>query len=276
MNNIEKITDHLSLDIHLKELVLNKISIPVVDDYNFVKDYWYAHPPSLIPLFLGYGASYKGILHHFFTDRKNTFVEYYLEHGYISEIARNPKQFLTLLLLKMIIIEDELTDRIVDFSKNIGYNNLNEVDNFVLEYGDDPKDFDKLIFFDNNPPFKYLKDISKYDGDYPCSLNILNNLQLQNTSSFEVSNMEFLKPFKNIPQWLNPTNNKKDLFDNYLEEGSLKEAWFTLNSEGWLLKDVANALEIFKSKTDDHLFHLVADNWINGWQNSNAKSEDSY
>ena len=92
MNKITEIVDQLNLDINLKNLILDEISIPILDDYNSVNKYWYPHPPCLIPVFLGYGASYKGILHHFFSDRKDTFVEYYLEHGYISEIARNYNQ----------------------------------------------------------------------------------------------------------------------------------------------------------------------------------------
>ena len=234
MNNTEKIIDHLDLDINLKKLILNKISIPIVDDYNSVKSYWYPHPPCLIPLFLGYGASYKGVLHHFFSNRKDTFVEYYLEHGYISEIARNHNQLFTLLLLKMILIKDELTDEIVNFSNKINYTYLNEVDSFALEYGDDPKDFDKLIFFDKEMPFKNLREGSKYDGDYPSSLSALNNIQLQNSASFEISDMGLLKSVSNIPNWLNPMSSKKALFDQYIEENNLKEAWLTLNSKGWL------------------------------------------
>jgi len=276
-NNTELIINKLGLkNVNLKDLILNKISIPIVDDYNSTKDYWYPHPPCLIPLFLGYGASYKGIVHHFFCDRKSTFVEYYLEHGYISEIARNTEQFFTLLLLKMIIVKDEITDEIINFAEEIGYDKLNEIDEFAIEYGDDPKDFDKLIFFTNNLPFKNIKDINKYDGDFSSSLTIFNKAQLQNSSSFEISDRKLLKPIKDVPEWLSLDVNNKELFHQSIKENNLKKAWFTLNNKGWLLKDVANSLEVLKSIIKDELFHLMADNWINGWQNSNAKEGDSY
>ena len=70
--------------------------------------------------------------------------------------------------------------------------------------------------------------------------------------------------------------NNKELFHQSIKENNLKKAWFTLNNKGWLLKDVASSLDVLKGIIKDELFHLMADNWINGWQNSNAKEGDSY
>ncbi|UTC66999.1 MULTISPECIES: hypothetical protein [unclassified Treponema] len=49
-----------------------------------------------------------------------------------------------------------------------------------------------------------------------------------------------------------------------------------MNSKDWLLKDVAEALNLLKDKTDNELFHLIADNWIYGWEHSDCGEEEKY
>ncbi len=266
MKKIEQIIDKLGITGSLRKLILQEIQIPILDDYNPVNKYWYPHPPCLIPLFLGYGASYKGMIHHFFCDRKNTFIEYYLENGYISEIARNKEQLFTLLILKMITIKESLSDEIIDFCNKINYTKMNEVDEFSIKYGDNPKDFKNLVYYNENTPFIYVKDINDYDGDFPSSLTILNHKQINNSCEFEISNKELLNKIPDIPKWLRNEQNKKELFQQYISENKLKEAWLTLNSKGWLLKDVAESLEALKVKSNDTLLQLVADNWIDKWK----------
>jgi len=182
INNIDII------NTDLKKIINREVKIPYLDDYNDINDYWYPHPPCLIPLFLGYGASsYKGVINHFFCDRKNTFVEFYLEHGFITEIARNSEQWITLLVLKMIMIKEDVTKEIIDFCKKVNYTNYDKVDAFTMEYGDDPNEFEKLVFFNKNLPLKYINSISEYSGDFPSSLKAINNNQINNASIFEIA-----------------------------------------------------------------------------------------
>ena len=270
MGNIKAIIEKLNIGNSIKKLVNREVKIPdYFDDFNSLDSYWYPHPPCLIPIFLGYGASYKGVINHFFCTREVTYTEYFLEHGYISEIARTAEQFITLMVLRMIIVKDGLTDEIIDFCKKLNYNNYEDIDQFTVDYGDDPNDFSHLVFFDRKMPFKYLKDLTQYDGDFPSSLTILNNDDfIQNSCLFELAPIEKLSEIGNLPAWLNSNGNKKALFDQYLSNNDLKGAWFSLNSKGWLLKDVADALEKLKSKANNDLFNLVADNWIDGWKKS--------
>ncbi len=271
---LKKIIEISSFDKRIKTLSDLSGNIPYHDDYNNIHDYWYPHPPCLIPLFLGYGASYKGFLLHFFNDRDITFIEYNLENGYFYEIAKNTDQLITLLILNMIIIKDEVSDDIVKFSMQLDFENLKEVDHFSLEYGDNPKDFDKLVFFNKEMPSKYID--KGYSNDYPSTLTSINESILKNSCSFEIINKKSLNDINDIPKWLQPTSNKKELFNTFISNNQFKEAWLTLNSHEWKLIDVVEGLNILKTKTDNQLFHLVADNWISGWQNSDAKEEDCY
>jgi hypothetical protein len=270
----------LKLELPLQDLVTNKIKIPILSDYKPVNEYWYPHPPCLVPLFLGAGASYKGIVCHFFFERKKTFAEYYLENGYLTEYAMDFKQLATLLILSMVTIKEELTDEIIKFAEAIGYKEYEAVDRFSVDHGDDPAYFNELVYFKEALPLKYIKEISAYTGDFPSSINNINIKQIQkgNACSIELSNTakEYIGKAGAVFPWLDNGTDKKELFSGYIEKGQLKEAWLTLNANGWLLKDVNDCLEIFKTKTKDTLFHLVADYWIEGWKNSSAQDQDKY
>jgi len=270
MEYIDEIITRLNIDSRIQKLMNKEVKIPAyLDDFNSLSDYWYPHPPCLIPLFLGFGASYKGVINHFFCNRKNTYVEYFLEHGHISEIAINADQFITLMVLRMIITKDELTEEIISFCKQLDYKEYEEVEQFVFDYGDDPEEFNNLVFFEQSRPFKYLKSLNDYNGDFPSSIYILNNSEIiQKSSVFEIAVTEKLSELQDLPPWLKNNTDKKALFNEYISNNQLKEAWFSLNAKGWLLKDVADALEKLKVQAKDDLFNLVADNWINGWRRS--------
>ena len=275
MNIHNEILSNINIVNVLKEITNNNIKLPILDDYNSLEAYWYPHPPCLIPLFLGYGASYKGIVHHFFCNRKNTFIEYNLEFPYFYEIARNEKQLLTWMILSMIAIKNGVTDEIIQFCNETGYKELNAVDTFSIKYGDNPKEFDKLIYFRNELPSQYVDDITQYNGDYPSSMRGVNKTQISNACAYEVTT-EDLHNLDSIPLWLDEKENKKNLFEKYILKNQLKEAWFTLNSKGWLLTDVAEALCLLKTKSNDKLLHLIADNWISNWKKSDFKENTCY
>jgi hypothetical protein len=270
MDEINQNIDRIGIiDSSVKKLIKHEIKIPYLDHYNSLSDYWYPHPPCFIPLFLGYGASYKGLIHHFFCDRKDTFAEYSIENGFITEIARSSKQWITLIVLEMIMLKEGLNKDIINFCQQIVYSDYEAVDEFTLDYGDDPKEFKNLVHLQENTPSKYTLDVSEYNGDFPSTLSAINPAQIENGSIFEIAVPEKLGEINNLPLWLNNAEDKPTLFDDYLNKNMLKEAWFTLNSKGWKLKDVATALEGLVLKTDNELFHIVAKNWINQWKKSN-------
>jgi hypothetical protein len=278
MELTRKISKELNLDKALQKLVFKEIAIPYHDDYNSVDSYWYPHPPCIVPLFIGYGASYKGIINHFFINRKNTFIEYNLEYGSIVEKAMNFKQFSIYLLLPMIMSNEGINDEIIEFANQIEFKEYKELDEFSIRHGDNTDFFNDLVYFKDNLPLDIVKDVSKYKGDFPTSGNNINKLQIVNSCSFEISPAayEIIKNSKELPKWLDKETEKIKLFENYISSDQLKEAWLTLNSRGWLLTDVVKCLEILKSKTNDKLFSLVADNWIGGWKSSKSKKSDRY
>ncbi|MET4083682.1 hypothetical protein ABIB40_003654 [Pedobacter sp. UYP30] len=275
MQKLTAIYNELGVEKTLIDLSNQKIEIPYLDTYNNPDQYWYPHPPVLIPLFIGHGASYKGILCHFFSPRKRSYIEYELEWGFMLEFARNVDQIYAQMVLDMDMVAEGLDDKILKFCDDVKFKESGEVDIFADKYGNVISDYNKLIHLVENTPLTYLEDITSYTGNYPSSETVLNEKQVYNACSFEITNINFLRNIPNLPRWLITGNPQKDLFDELINNDDLKGAWLTLNSTGWLLKDVAKGLEKLKSKTDDNLFHLVADNWIIGWQNSSFP-EGSY
>jgi hypothetical protein len=261
------------IDYRIQKLINKEVKIPTyLDDFNSIKDYWYPHPPCLIPLFLGYGAAYKGLVKHFFCERKTTYVEYTLEHGYMAEIARNADQLITLMVLRMIITKDGLTNDIIDFCKQLDYHEYETVDQFTVDYGDDPKDFEHLPYFNISKPFKYLRNLAEYDGDYPSSIYILNTPDIvQNSSLYEIAVDDKIKDIGNLSPWLINNGDKNAMFYQYLEKNQFKEAWFTLNSKGWAAEDLAIALRELKNKSGNTELASVADHWIQRWEKSLQK-----
>ena len=268
MQHLREIFQRLNLNDKLFEMANGQIDIPYLDRFNQPDGYWYPHPPALVPVFLGYGASYYGILHHFFFDREKTFVEYSLERGYMLEYARNAEQFFAQMVLDMDMAADGLNDKILKFCEDIAFNEFKEVDDFADEYGDVMDDYDKLVHLTHDTPLSYVKSLDAYNGDYPASIKIFNTRQISNCCTFEVAESWYLDNIDDLPIWFKKEVPQEELFRSYLDNKDLKSAWLTLNSTGWKLKDVAEGLNILTRKTEDPLFHLIAANWVEGYLSS--------
>ena len=268
MQHLREIFKRLNLNDKLLELVNGNIDIPYLDRFNQPDGYWYPHPPGLIPVFLGYGASYYGLLHHFFFDREKTFVDYSLERGYMLEYARNANQFFTQMVLDMDMVAEGLNDRILKFCEDIAFKEFKQVDEFADEYGDAKDDFEKLVHLKSDTPLSYVKSLASYNGDYPASTKLFNAGQIFNCCTFEIAESWYLNNIDDLPEWFRKEIPQAELFESYLENNDLKSAWLTLNSSGWKLKDVAEGLKTLMTKTHDPLFHLIAVNWIEGFQSS--------
>jgi hypothetical protein len=270
---LEIILTRLNTDSRIVKLANRKTEIPYLDDYNDVNDYWYPHPPAFIPLFLGHGASYKGLVKHFFMEREVVFADYFLEWNYMLEKARNADQLFTLMILEMIMLEEGITDRIRMFANDVAYERLDELLAFAEAYGDDPAYFSRLPFFTENTPLMYADDLSQYTGDFPSTEKWINHSALQNAAGLEIS----AEPGTSMPvamPWLNAATDKLQLFNQFIEANALDKAWLTLNSRGWKMADVALSLQVLKRFSTDDLFHMVADLWLERWEVSGAKNAD--
>lgn len=272
MQHLQEIFRHLNLNDNLLKMVNGDIDIPYLDRFNNT-GYSYPHPPALVPIFLGHGAFYYGLLNHFFFKREKILVEYSLEWGYMLEYARNSDQFFAQVVLDMDMVAEGLNDKILKFCEDVEFKEFKQVDEFADSYGNITKDYNKLVHLINNTPLTYVQSLELYNGDYPSSERLFNPAQISNCCTFEIANVSYLDKIHNLPRWFKKEIPQNELFNIYLENNDLKSAWLTLNSTGWKLKDVVEGLSILITKTDDPLFHLVATNWIEGFQGSSAVND---
>ncbi|MFV0387735.1 MAG: hypothetical protein ACK5NT_03180 [Pyrinomonadaceae bacterium] len=116
-----------------------------------------------------------------------------------------------------------------------------------------------------------MDNLKNYKGDYPSSEKLFHSSVIDKACFLEIAKQEYLNDLDIIPEWLHKNAEKKPLFDRFVQEDNLSSVWLTLNSmnhKGMTLSQIAEGLETLKSKTDDSTYHLIADNWIEGWRNS--------
>lgn len=279
MKNLLAIFNSIGLDERIIKIFRKEILPP---DFEFrwepVDNFFYAFPPFFIPIFVDQGEpGYYGIVNHFFIERERTFAFLSLDAGYAWEEARTAEQYFADLILQMIVSEEQITSEIKNFTKEINYDptellwkflNSNKFNGSTLE------SYHNLEIFSKNLPFTYALEPNLYKGEFPSSRSGINFDNLGKACMFEINKNVDIKPFKSEYPWLNENIPKKILFENYFENNELDRAWLTLNSSGWLLEDVASSLEKLKTKTDEKLFHLVANNWIDGWKSSHLSKKD--
>ena len=234
-------------------------------------------PPSIIPLNdVSCIALNKHVLvKHWFVERDLNFTTVSGEDfKSYSETARYYETFIAKFFLDWLTIEDEISDKMQKFSDALAFEKLKEVYDFFDIYGDNPTKMKKLSSFSNITPIEYIDTLDNYTGSFASSTNgILNVDALSKSTSFEIDDSvkTMLNKLETIPEWLQENANQKYLFDKYLEKSELNKAWLTLNSHGWKLKDVADALEVLEvlaSKTVENGFDLLIENWLKNWKES--------
>lgn len=224
----------------------------------------YGFPPIMIPFWSSPDAMiYTGICKHWFSTRSLYFSRMHLNIEYrVDEIAKTVSQFSQYIIAQEIVFEDDLSKKISLFAKEIGVSNLKELNLLTLKSGDDPTALLNLSEFKQNAPLFCFKDSVGYQGDFPNEGMQLTENIMHNTCSLELDD-ELEKKFigsPNCPAWFK-AKNKKDLFYQYLSNEEYSNAWFTLNSHGWLFSDVKNALQALGRAVNDTKFHTLVNAW---------------
>ena len=224
----------------------------------------YGFPPAMIPIWSNPDAMiYTSYWKHWFTKRVPAFVKVFPQINFgVKEISRSFNQLYQYLIIQEICVEDELTDDVLKLSVKLGVNNIRELDNLTLDTGDDPVGLLELPEFQKDAPLFCYKDTTLYQGDFPHENMNLIESNLTQICSLEVKEAlnKKIQSLPNCPDWLKNTN-KEELFDKYLNNKEFSNAWFTLNSHGWLFKDTKKALQALGKAVDDSKFHALVEAW---------------
>jgi len=240
-------------------------------------------PPVVIPI-LDMTSSCldkQVIIKHWFVEREINYTYVYGENfKNYSEEARTFETFLTKFFLDWLIIEEEITFEMKIFAKELKFNELEAIYNFFDKYGDNPNEITRLKYFTkssgnnlNITPIEYVNNISTYTGDFSTSVKGLININgIEKATSFEIqdSTKRVVNKLSNLPLWLKNNANQKYLFDMYIENNELDNAWLTLNSSGWKLTDVEGCLEVLTQKNNKNGFDDMVENWMSNWKDSSC------
>lgn len=224
---------------------------------------WYGFPPALLPVWVdGSGPTYYGVWHHWSERRTLTFVKMHLDIGRrVFEIARTTEQFFAYAVLKGIVAEDGISQRIQNFARSVGINDLTALDAATVASGDNPIGFVKLPVFANSTPLESCSDLQYYDGKFPTRHKL--EVSASQSCTFEVP-PEILQTWPagvDRPEWLTG-GAKTQLFNRFLKARQFEMAWFTLNSSGWMFREAAESLATLASLTEDDYLRALAKTWV--------------
>ena len=180
----------------------------------------------------------------------------------VKEIARNFAQLAQYVVLEEITFAEDVNESITLFAENLGVTNLDALDQKSIEGGDEPKVLYDLPLFKDESPLVCFGEQSQYKGDFPHLGMALNSKSMTETCSLELTETlerEYVGT-DGCPEWFR-SNNKKELFYNYLSDGNLSHAWFTLNSNGWLFEDVKPALVKLAKQANNADFEFLVEAW---------------
>lgn len=266
MKHTTNILKAISADERVIQLYQDTINIPHVEDaYRPFNDKWYDHPPMLLPVFIDYSFPIlKGFTLHPFSKRESSFVTYDLEVNYMLEKARTADQLISMMLLEMDMIEEGISEEMRAFAQMMDFTQVDEIDAFAEEFGDDPKHFGKLPFWDHKQPLTYLSPAVAYDGEFISSYKQLRTEAIADACSFEiVDKYKVLPEVQNVP-WLSNTSNGVELFEKFMRDGNHYHAWLSLNRSDWIKEARVSALKKLEVEADNSLLSLIVENWVHG------------
>lgn len=220
----------------------------------------YGFPPALIPIWSeSSGPNYYGLWKHWFVERTPTFVKMYVPSGReVSEIARTEDQLFCYITVRAICSFDGLVPIIEDFSRSVGIENLDEIDEVTLSTGDDPYGLVHLSQFEYKTPMSCLKDVSTYNGNFPSPKTLPGMAAI---SSFEVSaDIVAATGESKWPVWF-CRNEVVGSFYEAIRRGDFPSAWMSLNSSGWTAKDAKIAMKCLADESKDKEFRQFAAWW---------------
>ncbi|MDN5477265.1 MAG: hypothetical protein L0G39_10060 [Chryseobacterium sp.] len=255
------------------------------DEVNSKKNH--PHPPLFLPIIIDYDdtpISY-GITKHWFTAREMsyTYMEFSAQFEN-AEIARTSDQLIDSLLFEYFVdvIEDD------DIDSNSKLTVLNQLGR---EYSfEDIKRISRLnsteqaqilaCFKEKQPLWLFNNyNINEYTGSFPSTVDLLNVNGVSSGAYFEISHKEWIgynaekkgfsffkkepkfKSLDNVPDWLRPDTDKKELFEKYIDIGELDKAWLTINGPGFKPLEVGERLQRLKEFSKEEGYHLWADFW---------------
>lgn len=250
MKIYEPVARALCLPGFVVDLIAGRLK--TTDNFEPVEDFtnW---PPALIPIACK-GIQVLGYWKHWFGEQPGTYVHYDPETEEVTEIARMPRQFIAHILAEHFEYEDGKTDEAQTFADRVGYVGIDK----LCEESEDG--LEEVSDFQEQTPLDVLDkdDLEDYDGHFPSGNFEAAYSWWQHATEFEGTDAMAWPDEIPKPQWL-ATKETPALFQNYLDNGQLYEAWLSLHCGVWSYQQARKALKQLTLKTRDPSLELLCE-----------------
>jgi len=231
----------------------------LADGYYDTKKNSYPHPPALFPILSDRTGSYYGYWRHWPVDDSGSYVICYADSFITLEIARTQRQFVDYVALMILSWYEEINSEARELVALIGECDLDEVFRYWQAFGDDMTTLTQLGSYRQLTPQEAVCDENAYSGAFPCTRN-----RDRDYSQFEMncnSGQELVKRHNYCRPWLTKLESMPRLFDEYVASKDYRKAWMTLNSSGWTVATVEDALQRMKRISNSIEMDYVAAHW---------------
>lgn len=243
------------------EYVLGRRKCSCFSITNLTPDLVHSFPPAFMPIWRETGGmSMLGLWKDWFGNRPLSYVRLSRVNDYrVREFGRSYEQLVAVVLLQEICASEGITDEIRCFSRDNGFDHLEDIDPISLDTGDDVLGLSKLPFFKGLAPLEVVSDHHCYNGFFPTDLSAFGNLK---NSSLEYSNSEFERILTEgyAPEWY-LEKKVEEKFYHLVDQGALSEAWAVLNCSGWSYSQAKNALKRLAETASNDCFSAFAEDW---------------
>ncbi|WP_286856657.1 MULTISPECIES: hypothetical protein [Sphingobacterium] len=241
-------------------------------------------PPLFIPIIIDYNSTpvAEGIIKHWFCEREYTFGYIDFGNGFlIGESARSYEQFIEGMLFEQFIDQFNyvMTDEFLSLAKKLQISKEDLSKFYEISERETNNTECFLPIFIENQPLNCIYNKNNYDGSHPSNESVIIERNILQASFFEIFQKEWLgydiknrgfsifnrkpkyQPLDNIPDWLKPDIEKKELFEYYMVKKEYDKAWLTINGPGFNPNEVGERLQRLKQVSTEKAFHLWADFW---------------
>ncbi|OCW59551.1 hypothetical protein [Hoeflea olei] len=232
---------------------------------------YYGCPPALVPLTSnGSLPAYEGIWTRWFCDEPDDIRRYVCagpeDDFLLEEVALDDAQFAHWLAVRAFVYQDgeDEAGELAAFCEAAGLSDrqVAEIDAHTLAFGDDPEQLHRLAAFAGHLPAGI--------GERPAEPMTANLSGLPDDDPSRIAYFELSQHGRSalrterswIPPWLGPNAVQSDLFNGYLGSGRLSEAWLTLNSTGWAIREARQAALALAEAAGNPVFKLQMQAWV--------------
>lgn len=217
-------------------------------------------PPALAPVWSeGSGPWLYGYWHHWFVERRPTYVQYSVEDNLVTEVGRSFHQLVGTLALRDVSASDALEDACWAFLTQTGFPDIDSFEELAVGGGDDAAVLAPHPAFAGALPLGVVREGDEYRGDFP---RVRGPHSLSNACSLELDPEALSRGLPpEAPAWLRE-DRPAGTFERCLANGDWGGAWLSLNCRGWAFRDAHAAIRLLAARAQHEAFSAWAEAWV--------------